>query len=90
MIDSRDMTADGIANLCGAVIVRAIKDYRTLCQRVEECQRRGRKPNARDLDEIERIEKFFLSDRFKLFAGDIDFEYLADKLPELRSAKHEE
>lgn len=79
-----EITEEGALNICAAVLKRTMKDYKLLCRRIDKARARGVKPSARDLDEVDRIERFFRSDRFRLFAGDIDMEYLARKIPELR------
>lgn len=60
------MNEQGIENLCNAIILAAVKDYRTALTK-------------RDNDTINQIERFFRSDWYKTLTK-VDGEFLISKL----------
>ena len=88
---SKDITEEGWARLCAEVIRYAISDYLSLSKKIESARAHGREPKIRDVDDLDGIERFFHSERFHLFAGNVEFEYFIKEIPELRSLEeHEE
>lgn len=79
-----EITEEGALNICVAVLKRTIKDYKLVCRRIDMARSRGAEPSKRDLDEADKIERFFRSEKFHLFAGSIDMTDLAKRVPELR------
>ena len=60
------MNEQGVENLCNAIILAAVKDYRTALAK-------------RDNDTINQIERFFRSDWYKTLTK-VDGEFLISKL----------
>lgn len=62
------MNEQGIENLCNAIILAAVKDYRTALAK-------------RDKDTINQIERFFRSDWYRQLTK-VDGEFLISKIRE--------
>lgn len=63
------MNQQGIENLCNAIVLAAVKDYRTALAK------------KKNYDEIASIERFFRSDWYKVLTK-IDGEFLIAKIRE--------
>lgn len=85
MINPDEISEEGAANLCAAVVRKAILDYKMICDMEDEFGHLS----ERDEYEKLKLENFFRSGRYRVFTGGVTLDLLAEKVPELRRIERE-